>query len=126
MPIDQTRSKRKASGGRLRDHRKSRQYARGREPIMTRIDAVKTFVVQTLGGHRKHKLRSANVINVTNPKDNKTQKTTVESVLKNPANRNFERRNILTKGCVVQTPMGKVVITSRPGQTNALSGVLVE
>ena len=46
-------------------------------------------------------------------------------VVDNPANRNFVKRNIMTKGTVVETDKGKVRITSRPGQEGSLNGVLV-
>jgi len=126
MPIDHSGSKRKASGGRLRDHRKSRQFARGSDPMFTRIEAPAFHTSSTLGGNRKRRLRSTNVVNAVDPKTNKTTKATVETVVENEANRNFIRRNILTKGAVIQTSAGKVRITSRPGQDNVLNGVLVE
>lgn len=43
----------------------------------------------------------------------------------NPANIHYVRRNIITKGAVVDTSVGKVKITSRPGQSGSLSGVKV-
>ena len=44
-------------------------------------------------------------------------------VLKNDANPNYIRRNILTKGAVVDTDKGHVKITSRPGHDGILNGV---
>jgi small subunit ribosomal protein S8e len=35
------------------------------------------------------------------------------------------RRNIITKGAVVDTDIGHVKITSRPGQSGALNGIKV-
>ena len=42
------------------------------------------------------------------------------------ADKNLETRNIMNKGAVVQTNLGKVKITSRPGQNGAIAGVLIE
>ena len=60
-----------------------------------------------------------------NPKTKKSQKAELKTVVESPANRNFVRRNIITKGSVVETSLGKVKITSRPGQEGTLNGVLV-
>ena len=35
-------------------------------------------------------------------------------------------RNILTKGAFVETNLGKVKITSRPGQDGNMNGILIE
>ncbi|PIN87382.1 30S ribosomal protein S8e, partial [Candidatus Woesearchaeota archaeon CG10_big_fil_rev_8_21_14_0_10_32_24] len=55
----------------------------------------------------------------------KTQKTVIVTVVENPSNPHLVRRNILTKGAVVETKMGKARITSRPGQEGTLNGVLI-
>jgi hypothetical protein len=47
------------------------------------------------------------------------------SVVNNPSNVNYTRRNIITKGCIVKTEKGDVKITSRPGQTGTLQGIFV-
>ena len=48
------------------------------------------------------------------------------TVLDSPADANFVRRNILTKGAVVDTDKGKVRVTSRPGKDGVINGVLVD
>jgi small subunit ribosomal protein S8e len=126
MPIEQSKSKRKLTGGRLKDNRKSRRHAKGNHPIMTQLGERKVRTTRTLGGSTKVKLAAVNKIMVTNLK---TKKTTVEeltNVSDNPANTNFIRRNIITKGAIVETKAGKVKITSRPGQNGVLSGILQE
>ena len=50
----------------------------------------------------------------------------IKTVLENPANPNLTRRNIITKGCIVQTEKGKARITSRPGQQGSLNAVLIK
>jgi len=47
------------------------------------------------------------------------------NVTENFANPNLVRRNILTKGTVVETKLGKVKITSRPGQEGTVNGKLL-
>jgi small subunit ribosomal protein S8e len=48
------------------------------------------------------------------------------TVTANPANKNFVRRNILTKGAVVATGGWQGKITSRPGQDGDVNAVLIE
>jgi len=36
------------------------------------------------------------------------------------------RRNIITKGAILQTDLGKVRVTNRPGQEGVINGILVE
>ena len=46
-------------------------------------------------------------------------------VKENPSNRHFVRRNIVTKGCIVDTELGEAIVTSRPGQVGTLNGKLI-
>ena len=56
----------------------------------------------------------------------KTVVADVKTVVDSPANRNFVRRSIMTKGAVIETSLGKARITSRPGQEGFLNAVLVK
>lgn len=58
-------------------------------------------------------------------KQGKSQKTEIVNVVENPANANLVRRNVITKGCVVETKLGRARVTSRPGQEGVVNGVLV-
>ena len=51
--------------------------------------------------------------------------TDIVNVVENPANPHLVRRNIITKGCVVETKLGKAKVTSRPGQEGSVNGVLI-
>ena len=42
-----------------------------------------------------------------------------------PANRHFIRRNIMTKGIIIETDKGKAKITSRPDQDGIVNAVLI-
>ena len=66
------------------------------------------------------------VINVNDPSTGETKRATLESVVENPADANYVRRNIMTKGAVVKTDLGSVRITSRPGSAGVLNGVLLD
>ena len=78
-----------------------------------------------MGGHEKVRLLSIETVNVFDPKTKKYKQSKVKNALENTANKNFVRRNILTKGTVIETEAGKAKITSRPGQEGTVNAVLV-
>ena len=126
MAIWQGRALRKISGGRIRMARKKRRYELGREQVHTHIGDRRVKIVRVRGGNYKIKVLRDIFVNVYNPKTGKAEKVKVISVVENPANPHFAQRNIITKGAIVETQIGKVRITSRPGQHGVLNGVLVE
>ncbi len=125
MAILQERSLRKISGGRYRNYRKKRLFNLGDFPTLTKVAQMKVKVKRERSGKLKHVLLSADRINIIDPKTKKTTVTEILAVVDSPANRNFIRRNIITKGTILETKIGKVKVTSRPGQEARLNGVLV-
>lgn len=126
MPLWQGDSRRKSTGGRKIRAQGKRRSEIAREHIDTNVGEQSQKLVRTKGGNQKVKLMRTNAINVTNPKTGKTSAAELTNVVENSANIHYVRRNIITKGAVVETSAGKVHVTSRPGQAGALSGVLVE
>lgn len=126
MAIWQGESKRKPSGGRRMMAHKKRKFEIGREPVMTTIGANKRKYVRVRAGEIRVRMLKADKANVTNPKTGKTTPATITTVTGNPANINYVRRNIMTKGAIIQTSAGKARITSRPGQHGAINAVLIE
>jgi len=124
MALWQGNSRRKPSGGRLITPHKKRRFEVAREHTDTHIGEHKQKVVRTKGANQKIALLRTDTINVTDPKSGKTKGAKLTSVVENAANTHYVRRNIITKGAVVETNMGRVRVTSRPGQAGALSGVL--
>lgn len=124
MAKSQLRSKKKPSGGKLVKGRKKKLYELGRDPTLTKLGEVTKRVLRIRSGVKKEVLLTANIVNVFDGKTHK--KVKIKTVLANPANRHYVGRNILTKGTVVDTELGKVRITSRPGQEGTLSGVIVK
>ena len=121
----QTKSKRKPTGGRYKAGHSKRKYERAGYPSLTKVeDKSKLKTKRTIGGNQKYSLLTAKTISVSDKKG-KAQKTEIVNALENPANANLVRRNILTKGAIVETKLGKARITSRPGQEGTISGVLI-
>jgi small subunit ribosomal protein S8e len=125
MAIFQKRSKRKASGGRYGKIIK-RIKQMGNLPSLTKVGETRIKEKRVMGGHQKDSLLSANKVNVIDPKTKKAKVAVIKSVIESPANRHFVRRNVVTRGAVVDTDLGKVKITSRPGQERIVNGVLVK
>ncbi len=126
MVIVQGRATSKPSGGRLLHYRKGRQYDIGGLPINTKLGQPERKVFRVKGGCLKVKQLSNNIANVTDIKTKKTIVAKILTVKENPANRNFVRRNIITKGTIIETDKGKARVTSRPGQEGVINAVLVQ
>ncbi len=122
--ISRKRSKRKVSGGLYKPSRKKRKSETGRVPVMTIIGEVRNRIERVLGGNIKQKTVKTDTLNLFDGKS--YVKAKIKTVVDNNANRNFIRQNILTKGAIVETDKGKAKITSRPGQSSSVSGVLVK
>jgi small subunit ribosomal protein S8e len=125
MAIWQGKSVRKLTGGRSKSSRNKRKVEFGRDPAETKIGERKIKTIRTKGGGNKLRLTNDLKINVVDPKNNKMQVAEIMGVIENHANDHFVRRNIITKGAVVETSLGQVKITSRPGQDGMVNGVLI-
>ena len=125
MAIWHTRSKRKRTSGKFRANSKRKKAHIGGKFTETVLGENEVVKERIRGGDTKNKVRSGNTINVCNPDSGETEKVEIQDVLENPANSDFVRRDILTKGTIVDTEKGKVRITSRPGQEGVLNGVKV-
>ncbi|MFW6013542.1 MAG: 30S ribosomal protein S8e [Candidatus Nanoarchaeia archaeon] len=126
MAISQQFSRKKPSGAGLRRVSKKRKYEMGRLPTLTKLGEKQVKRIRVQGGNSKDKLLKEQIINVFDPKSKKAEKATIKTVVDNKANRNFIRRNILTKGTVVDTDKGQAKVTNRPGQEGTVNGVLTE
>ena len=125
MAISQLKSKRKASGGLLRSSRAKKKSELAGFAANTKLsEKQKVKTHRTIGGNTKVSLLSTNKISVADKKG-KITLTEMVNVVENPANPHLVRRNILTKGAIVETKLGKARLTSRPGQEGAVSGVLI-
>ena len=125
MAISQGKSIRSPSGARNVANRGKRKSELGRDPAETRVDEKRLRKIRTRGGNEKLRLATANKINLTDVKSGKTQVTDILGVIENDANPNYVRRNIITKGAVVETPEGNAKVTSRPGQDGVVNGILI-
>lgn len=125
MALYQIRSKTKPSGGKKKSGSKRRLAQIARAPTHTKLDVKKLRKNRIRGGSLKPRLLSENIANVFDKKTKVCKKVKITGVTDNPANRHFVRRNIITKGTVINTELGKAKITSRPGQDGIVNAVLI-
>ena len=78
-----------------------------------------------MGNNQKARLLSTETANLFDPKTKKYEQVKIKTITDNPANRHFVRRNIMTKGSIIDTERGKARITSRPGQDGTVNAVLI-
>lgn len=117
--------KRKASGGRKRAYRMKRRFERGSFPAETTLGELKKKVSRRRRGNVKIRLLGATHANVSNPFTGKTEKAEILRVIRNPANVDYDRRRVITKGTIIETPLGTARVTSRPGQDGVINAILV-
>jgi small subunit ribosomal protein S8e len=121
----QKESIRKITGGRRRPAAMKRRAEIGLAPADTHIGVERRRIIRTFGGNEKSRALRASDVNVTNAKG-ETKKVKIMTVEENSANPNYVRRNLLTKGAILKTEIGRARITSRPGQDGVINAVLLE
>ena len=119
-------TKRKRTGGRRKAYRKRRKYEAGRFPVETQLGEPERKLERTKGGGLKVKLVSDQWVNLSDPKTGKTERVRILSVVKNPANVDWDRRGIITRGTIVRTERGLAKIISRPGQNGVLNAIPIK
>jgi len=102
-----------------------RRFERGSFPTETTLGEPKKKIERRRGGNTKIRLLSTNYANVSNPTTGKTEKVEILRVVKNPANVDYDRRGVITKGTIIETPLGTARITSRPGQHGLVNATLI-
>ena len=74
----------------------------------------------------KVRLAAADFAVVTDKTTGKSSKSKLLRVIRNPANVDYQRRGVITRGAIVETELGQARVTSRPGQDGVLNAILVE
>jgi small subunit ribosomal protein S8e len=125
MALWQGKAKRSRTGRRTRYARGKRKFEIGRESLLTTIGANSLKVIRTKGNNRKTRVKTSNIAYILDPKTQKTTKTEISTVKENSANIHYVRRNIINKGAIIETKIGKAKVTSRPGQSGTINAVLL-
>ena len=118
--------KRKKSGGKKHIFRGKRAFEMGSDAAETIVGETRVTRKRGRGGRMKLRALAVNTVNVTDPATGKSQKTEIRGVVRNPANVDYQRRGVITKGAVLDTPLGQAIVTSRPRQHGAINAVLLQ
>ncbi len=102
-----------------------RRFEKGSFPAETTLGKPKKKIRRKHGGEMKPRLLGATHANLSNPSTGKTEKAEILRVIRNPANVDYDRRGVITKGTIIETPLGTARVTSRPGQNGSVNAVLV-
>jgi len=118
--------RRKPSGGRKTPYRGRRKYEKGSPATETTLEENYRAKRRMRGGGVKVLLYSGNTTQLSDLKTGKTYTSKILRVTKNPANVDYNRRRIITKGTLLETEHGLVKVTSRPGQNGVINAVILE
>jgi small subunit ribosomal protein S8e len=116
---------RKVSGGKYKKKRKKKSFESKGQTRNVKLGEEKKKVQRVTGGRRKKFFLKAKFVNVLG-KNNEIRRVEIKNVLETPSNRFLARQNILTKGTIIETELGKVKITNRPSQEPIINGILIE
>ena len=114
---------RKASGGRYKKVKKKKLTGRQKESRVPKLGERKIKLMRGRGGNEKLTLFQENFVNLN--AEGKTQKTTIKNVIETPSNIFLARQNILVKGAIIETELGKARITNRPSQEGNVQAILI-
>ncbi|MEF8781986.1 MAG: 30S ribosomal protein S8e [Haloarculaceae archaeon] len=117
-------SMRKRTGGRRRPSSDKKKHQLGSEPTETQVGEARLKTVDARGGAQKVRALTTDTASVA--VDGGVVAAEIENVAENPSNPNYARRNIITKGAIIETSEGRARVTSRPGQDGQVNAVLVE
>ena len=117
--------KRKHTGGLIKHTRSRRSDEKDSFSVDTLLGDHSIRVKNSRGGNVKISLVSDNFVNVIDKSNNSIKKVAITRVLKNPSNRDYERRGVITRGAILDTELGKVRVLSRPGQSGIINGILI-
>ena len=115
---------RKISGGKYRKTRKKKLFEKSGQPRIVKLGKKKAKFIKMRGGGKKLVLLSDNTINLM--QKGKAKKTEIKNVLETPSNRFLAKQNVLVKGAIIETSLGKAKITNRPSQEAIVQGKLLE
>ena len=115
----------KISGGKYHKARKKKLYELDRQARTVKLGKEKIKKLRVIGGNEKIFLLSAEFANLLDKKTGKSKKVKIKNVLETQSNRFWARQNILVKGAIIETELGKARITNRPGQEGSVQAELL-
>ncbi|BCS90655.1 MAG: 30S ribosomal protein S8e [Candidatus Micrarchaeota archaeon] len=122
------KTKRVGNGKKIIKSREKRKYEIGGYFTATRLSVDNDDEVRVnkecKGNVTKTKAYKFKYVNLLTKEGYKKVKAT--GVIESAANRNYPKLNIVTKGTVINTELGKAIVISRPGQDGSIVAKLIE
>lgn len=115
---------RKLTGGKYHSNHKKKKNEVPGIPRVVKLREKKNKFLRVKGGNKKVVLLSTDIANVTDKKG-KTKKTKIKNVLETHANRFLARQNVMIKGAIIDTELGKAQVTNRPSQEGMVNAKLI-
>jgi small subunit ribosomal protein S8e len=117
---------RKYTGGRKVAMRGRRKFEIDRYPNESIVGKSSIVTRRVRGDNIKAAFKTAEFANVADPASKKVVKSTILRVTENSANKDYERRGVISKGALLETNAGTARVVSRPGQDGTVNAVLVK
>lgn len=115
----------KITGGRRHPLRIRRKYETDRYPNEALTGPSSTVTRKARGKNQKTALKTIDFVNLAIP-NSKVKRSKIVKVLENPANSDYQRRGVISKGVILETEDGKCRVVSKPGQHGAVNAVLIK
>jgi len=115
---------RKITGGKYHSNRKKKLHEQDSQTRIIKLGKEKRKSLKVRSG-KKSVLLFSDVANVAS-KGHKSKKAKIKNVLETPSNKFLARQNIITKGAIIETDLGKARVTNRPSQEGSIQAVLLE
>jgi small subunit ribosomal protein S8e len=117
---------RKLTGGRKVAMRGRRKFEIDRYPNEAVVGPSQVVARRIRGNNNKVAFKSAEFANVIDQENKRVIKSKILRVTKNPANRDYERRGVVSKGAIIESEHGTARVVSRPGQDGVVNAILIK
>ena len=116
----------KISGGRYHKQRKKKLREIPGKVRIVKLGEDKKKKMRILSGKGKTVMLTAGTVSVMDQKKKKGKKVKITNVLETPNNKFLAKQNIITKGTIIETELGKAKVTNRPGQEGCVQATLIQ
>jgi small subunit ribosomal protein S8e len=117
---------RKLTGGRKVAMRGRRKFEIDRYPNEAVVGPNQVVARRIRGNNNKVAFKSAEFANIIDQENRRVTKSKILRVTKNPANRDYERRGVVSKGAIIESESGTARVVSRPGQDGVVNAILIK
>jgi small subunit ribosomal protein S8e len=118
--------KRKPTGGKKKANRGRRAYEEDGYALEPIVGPIIQKFSRRRGGKMVVGITATDVANVADPAARKAVKTKILRVKSSPANRDYQRRGVITLGAIIETELGEARVTSRPSREGVVNAVLTK